>query len=84
MRMFIGAVLATALLGSASLAYAADATGKIKSVDMTKDMVTLDNGSSYMAPKSVKLSDFKVGQKVTVSYSKAGGKMDIMAMKPAT
>jgi Cu/Ag efflux protein CusF len=82
--MFVGAVLATALLGSASLAYAADATGKIKSVDMTKDMVTLDNGSSYMAPKTMKLSDFKVGQKVTVSYSKAGDKMDIMSMKPAT
>ena len=79
-----GAVLATALLGSASLAYAADATGKIKSLDMTKDMVTLDNGSSYMAPKTMKLSDFKVGQKVTVSYSKAGDKMDIMSMKPAT
>jgi Cu/Ag efflux protein CusF len=84
MRMFVGAVLATALLGSASLAYAADATGKIKSLDMTKDVVTLDNGSSYMAPKTVKLSDFKVGQKVTVSYSNAGDKMDIMSMKPAT
>jgi Cu/Ag efflux protein CusF len=84
MRIFVGAVLATALLGSASLAYAADATGKIKSLDMTKDVVTLDNGSSYMAPKTVKLSDFKVGQKVTVSYSNAGDKMDIMSMKPAT
>jgi Cu/Ag efflux protein CusF len=82
--MFVGAVLATALLGSASLAYAADATGKIKSLDMSKDVVTLDNGSSYMAPKTVKLSDFKVGQKVTVSYSNAGDKMDIMSMKPAT
>jgi Cu/Ag efflux protein CusF len=81
--MFMGAVLATALLGSASIAYAADATGKIKSLDMTKDMVTLDNGSNYMAPKTVKLSDFKVGQKVTVSYSKDGGKMDITSMKPA-
>jgi hypothetical protein len=65
MRMLVGTVLATALLGSTSIAYAADATAKIKSLDMTKDMVTLDNGSSYMAPKSVKLSDFKVGEKVT-------------------
>jgi Cu/Ag efflux protein CusF len=84
MRMLVGAVLTTALLGSASLAYAADATGKIKNMDMTKDMVTLDNGSSYMAPKTVKLSDFKVGEKVTVSYSKAGDKLDVMSMKPAT
>jgi uncharacterized protein (AIM24 family) len=84
MRMIAGAVLAAALLGAASVAYAADATGTIKSLDMSKDMITLDNGSSYMAPKSVKLSDFKVGEKVTVSYSKAGDKMDATSIKPAT
>lgn len=84
MRTLVGAVLATALLGAASVAYAADATGKIKSLDMTKDRVTLDNGSSYMAPKSVKLSDFKVGEKVTVNYTKAGDKMDVTSIKPTT
>jgi uncharacterized protein (AIM24 family) len=84
MRKLVGAVLATALLGAASVAFAADATGKIKSLDTTKDMVTLDNGSSYMAPKSVKLSDFKVGEKVKVGYTKTGDKMDITSIKPAT
>jgi len=84
MRMLAGAVLATALLGAASVAYAANATGKIKSLDMTKDMVTLDSGSSYMAPKGVKLSNFKVGERVTVSYTKAGDKMDITSIKSAT
>jgi Cu/Ag efflux protein CusF len=84
MRMLVSVVLATAFLGAASVAYAADATGKIKSLDMTKDMVTLDNGSSYTAPKSVKLSDFKVGEKVTVDYTKAGDKLDLTSIKPAT
>ena len=84
MRMLLGAVLATALLGAASVAYAADATGKITSVDTSKDMITLDNGSSYVAPKSMKLSDFKVGEKVTVSFTKAGDKMDATSIKPAT
>jgi Cu/Ag efflux protein CusF len=84
MRMVVSVVLATAFLGAASVAYAADATGKIKSLDMTKDMVTLDNGSSYTAPKNVKLSDFKVGEKVTVGYTKAGDKMDLTSIKPAT
>ena len=70
-------------LALASVAYAAEATGKIKSLDMTKDMVTLDSGSSYIAPKSMKLSDFKVGEKVTVSYTKAGDKMDVTSIKPA-
>ena len=84
MRMFAGAALAATLLGAASVAYAADATGTIKSLDMSKDMITLDNGSSFMAPKSVKLSDFKVGEKVTVSYTKTGDKMDATSIKPAT
>jgi Cu/Ag efflux protein CusF len=84
MRMIAGAALAAALMGAASVAYAADATGTIKSLDTSKDMVTLDNGSSYMTPKSVKLSDFKVGEKVTVSYTKAGDKMDVTSIKPAT
>jgi Cu/Ag efflux protein CusF len=84
MRTFASAALAAALLSAASVAYAADATGKIKSLDMSKDMITLDNGSSYMAPKSGKLSDFKVGEKVTVSYTKAGDKMDATSIRPAT
>jgi Cu/Ag efflux protein CusF len=84
MRVFACAALATALLGAASVAYAADATGIIKSLDVTKDMVTLDNGSTYLAPKNVNLSNFKVGEKVTVSYTKAGDKMDITTIKPAT
>ena len=84
MRILAGAVVATALLGAASIGYAADATGKIKSLDMTKGMVTLDNGSSYIAPKSAKLSSFKVGEKVSVSYTKTGDKMDVTSIKPAT
>jgi uncharacterized protein (AIM24 family) len=84
MRMSAGAALAVALIGASSVAFAADATGKIKSLDTSKDMITLDNGSSYMAPKSMKLSNFKVGEKVTVSYTKAGDKMDATSIKPAT
>ena len=84
MRMFACAVLATALIGATSVAFAADATGKIKSLDTSKDMITLDNGSSFMAPKSVNLSNLKVGEKVTVSYTKAGDKMDATSIKPAT
>ncbi len=82
MRMIPAAVLAAAVMGAAS-AYAAGATGKIKSLNMTKDTVTLDNGSTYMAPKGVKLSEFKVGQNVTVNYTKTNGRLDITSIKPA-
>ncbi len=84
MRVLTPATLVVALLAGSSMALAADATGTIKSLDMAKDMVTLDNDASYMAPKSVNLSAFKVGQKVTINYAKAGDKMDITSMKPAT
>jgi hypothetical protein len=84
MRILTCAVAAAALVGAASVAFAADATGTIKSLDMSKDMITLDNGSSYMAPKGLKLSSFKVGEKVTVSYTKAGDRMDATSIKPAT
>ncbi len=82
MRVLIPAI--AVLLGGASVAFAADATGTIKSLDVNRDMVTLNNGSAYMAPKTVKLSAFKVGEKVTISYAKSGDKMDITTMKPAT
>ena len=75
---------AALLLGGTSAAYAADVTGTIKSIDASKDMVTLDNGSTYSAPSSVKLSTFKVGEKVSVSYTATNGKMEASSIKPAT
>ena len=82
MRVLASAALAAALLGAASIAYATGFTGTIESLNATKDMVSLDNGSTYIAPKTVNLSKFKVGEKVTVSYAKAGEKMDITSIKP--
>jgi Cu/Ag efflux protein CusF len=83
MRTFILPATATlTLLGAISAASAADAVGVIKDIDTTKDMVTLDNGSSYSAPVAIKLSTFKVGEKVAITYSKSGAKMEISAMKP--
>ena len=83
MRKFVFPTAAVALLGAISAASAADVVGVIKSIDSAKEMVTLDNGSSYTAPSSMKLSDFKVGQKVDLTYSGSGAKMEISAIKPA-
>jgi Cu/Ag efflux protein CusF len=77
------ALVATLFAASVSLAYAADATGKIKSIDMTTDMVTLDSGVVFVAPSTVKLSSFKAGEKVTVDYMTSDGKNMIKSMKPA-
>ena len=49
MRIFTTRSFGAALLGAASVAFAADTTGTIKSLDMSKDTIALDNGSSYLA-----------------------------------
>ena len=63
----------------ASVAFAAGTTGTIKSLDPGKGTISLHNRSTYMAPKSVKFSDLKVSEKVTVSYAKARDKMGTAA-----
>jgi hypothetical protein len=66
------------------LAYSAEATGTIKSIDMSKHTVTLDNGSTYDVAKSVKLDAMKVGERVTLTYQQSGKAMDATGIKPAT
>jgi Cu/Ag efflux protein CusF len=84
MRVLIGAATAALILGLAGSAYAADTTGVIKSVDSAKDMVTLDNGSSYDVAKSVKLMGFKAGDKVKITYTQSGKTMDATAITHAS
>ena len=83
MRILFGAVAAASLIGLAGAAFAADATGTIKSLDTAKNMVTLDNGATYEAGKSVNLSGLKVGEKVKVTYTQSGKMMDATAISPA-
>ena len=49
-----------------------------------KDTVTLADGATYSAPASMKLSSYKVGQKVAITYTQSNGKMEVSAMKPAS
>jgi Cu/Ag efflux protein CusF len=82
-KSVLAAAIATLILG-ASTAIAAEATATITSIDPSKDTVVLDNGSTYTASPTVKLSDFKVGQKVTVNYTPNNGKLMLTTMKPAS
>lgn len=83
MYKVFGAVVAASLIGLAGAAYAADATGKIKTLDPAKDMVTLDNGATYDLTKGVSLSGFKVGEKVKITYTQSGKMMNASAITPA-
>ena len=49
-----------------------------------KDVITLDNGSTYDVAKGVKLSSFNVGEKVTVTYTHSAKMMDATAIVRAS
>ena len=85
MRILTGSatLAAVLLIGLAGSAAAAEATGVIKSLNTGKDLVVLDNGKSFNVAKDVKLSTFKVGEKVTITYTQTGAMMDATAIKPA-
>lgn len=63
--------------------YAAEAAGTIKSIDMSKHTVTLDNGSTYDVAKDVQVNGTRIGERVTLTYQQSGKAMDATAIKPA-
>jgi Cu/Ag efflux protein CusF len=83
----LNAIAAMAILGAATTAFAAEpthkATGKIKSVDLMRHVVTLEDGSTYKAARGVNLKRVKAGEKVTVTTSKFGGTIEASAITPA-
>jgi Cu/Ag efflux protein CusF len=86
MRTILSALTAAVFLGAATMAFAADATttGTIKAIDMSKHAVTLDNGATYDVASGVNLTGMKVGEKVTLTYTQSGAKMDASSIKPAS
>jgi hypothetical protein len=58
MRMLASAVAAVALMGMASLAYAATTTGQITDINQTKHLIALDTGAHFMVPDRTDLSTF--------------------------
>jgi hypothetical protein len=65
MRTLASIFAAAALMGVASTAYAATAPGDITDINAARDSITLDNGSTFVAPKSADLSNFKVGDRIS-------------------
>jgi Cu/Ag efflux protein CusF len=75
------------ILGAATTAFAAEsthkATGRIKSVDVMRHVITLDDGSTYKVARGVNIKRMKVGEKVTVTTLKFGGTVEASAITPA-
>ena len=59
---------------------AATSTGTVKSISTKDDAITLTDGNTYRLPEGIEAEDLKVGQKVEVTYSKANGKIKVLAV----
>lgn len=86
MRKSAIALAAAALLGAVSIAAAADVTGTIKSIDRSAGTVTLDNGQTFMLSTALKsqAANWKVGDKVKVTFDGSGANMSATAVSPAS
>jgi hypothetical protein len=87
MRKMISVVATVGILVAATAALAAEATHKttatVKSVDLMKHVITLENGSTYKVARGVNINRIKPGQKVIVTTSGFGGTIEASAIAPA-
>jgi Cu/Ag efflux protein CusF len=87
MGKMLNVLAVAAILGVATTAFAAEpthkATGKIKSVDVMRHVITLEDGSTYKVARGVNIKRMKAGEKVTVTTSKFGGSVEASAITPA-
>ena len=84
--MRAGKIRAAALFSVVSIASAADVTGTIKSIDPSAATVTLDNGQTFALSAALKsqAANWKVGDKVKVTFEGTGAKMSATAVSPAS
>jgi Cu/Ag efflux protein CusF len=87
MGKMVNVAAAAAILGAATTAFAAEpthkATGTIKSVDVMRHVITLEDGSTYKVARGVNIKRVKAGEKVVVTTSKFGGPVEASAITPA-
>ena len=74
MKRFIIPIVATAMLASASFAYAETASGAIKAMDPATFTVTLDDGTMYVLDAKADMSKLKAGDKVAITFDIKDGK----------
>jgi Cu/Ag efflux protein CusF len=87
MSKMLSVFVTVGILSAASVALAAESThkttGKIKSVDVMRHIITLEDGSIYKVARGVNIKRMKAGEKVTVTTSKFGGTVEASAITPA-
>ncbi|MEO8241219.1 MAG: DUF1344 domain-containing protein [bacterium] len=79
---FASALLMTAavMVGSSVFAASMQAAGTIKAIDAKAMTVTMSDGTVYTLPAGFKLTDFKVGESVKLTWEQKGTAKDIDTM----
>jgi hypothetical protein len=83
MRSLIGALAAVLMLSTivSTVALAAEAEGKIQTVDRDNLTITLENGDSYKLPGEFDVDAIKEGMLVLLAYDKVGDQNMITDME---
>jgi Cu/Ag efflux protein CusF len=83
MRSRTGALAAALMLSTmfSTGAFAAEAEGKIQTVDRDNLTITLENGNSYKLPGEFDVDAIKEGMQVLLAYDKVGDQNMITDME---
>jgi Cu/Ag efflux protein CusF len=82
MRKFLFAAASVGLI-TATNAYAAEATGTVRSVNTKSDSITLSDGKVYVLPEGIEAESIKVGERVNITFSQSKGKNRASAVEKA-
>jgi uncharacterized protein DUF1344 len=83
MKKTLVAISLAALLGTAGVALADEAKGKIQSVDATAKTITLEDGTTYTLAEGVMVDNLQPGTEVTVSFEDKDGTKTASSVTPA-
>lgn len=80
----VTAALAATFVSGVAFAAANTDTGTIKRLDPARHQVTLADGKVFAVPGGWKFADYKVGEKVKVTYEMKNGQMAASAITRAS
>jgi Cu/Ag efflux protein CusF len=74
MIRFVHLMLVIVLVATPIVALGAEVQGKVKTVDTSDRVVTLEDGTRISVPDGIALDNVKEGAEITVSYEERDGK----------
>lgn len=83
MRKTLAVLSVLSILGTAGVALAEEAMGKVQAVDPATRTLTLEDGSSFILGEAVAIDTLQPGTDVTVSYEEKDGQKTATEVTPA-